>query len=453
MDDRSSLGHKNIGTLIWDFSIPAITGMLVNALYNIVDSIFVGHGVGAIGLAAVTIAFPVMIVLMAFGMLVGVGATTLVSIRIGQKRLSDAEKILGNAFVLGLAIAVGMSAVLLLFLDPVLAALGAEPDVLPYARDFTAVILAGSVFMFTGFGLNNIIRAEGHPRIAMMTMVVSALLNTLLNPLFIFVLGLGIKGSALATVISQAVSAVWVVAHFRSRRSLLRLRGANMVPDRKIAAKIVVMGSSAFFMQIAASVVAGLFNNILVVHGGQTAVAAMGIINRVSMVVLMPIFGISQGTQPVIGYNYGAKKFGRVREAVIKGSIAATAVSVAGFILIELFDAYIIRMFSSEADLIALGAAGLKIFMAMLPLIGFQVMGAGFFQAIGKPMHSLLLSMSRQLLILIPALLILPRFIGLQGVWLAGPIADFGATLVTAALVVAQIRRLEEAEEEILPRG
>ncbi len=453
MDDRSSLGRKDIGALIWDFSVPAITGMLVNALYNIVDSIFVGHGVGAIGLAAVTIAFPVMIVLMAFSMLIGVGATTLVSIRIGQRRLADAEKILGNAFVLGLAIAVGMSAVLLFVLDPVLAALGAADDVLPYARDFTAVILAGSVFMFTGFGLNNIIRAEGHPRIAMVTMLVSALLNTLLNPLFIFVLGLGIKGSALATVISQTVSAVWVVAHFRSRRSLLRLRGANMIPDRRIAAKIVVMGSSAFFMQIAASVVAGLFNNILVVHGGQTAVAAMGIINRVSMVVLMPIFGISQGTQPVIGYNYGAKKFGRVREAVIKGSIAATAVSVVGFILIELFDVYIIRMFSAEADLIALGATGLKIFMAMLPLIGFQVMGAGFFQAIGKPMHSLLLSMSRQLLILIPVLLILPRFIGLQGVWLAGPIADFGATLVTAALVVAQIRRLAAADEDILPRS
>ncbi|MDT8902099.1 MATE family efflux transporter [Anaeroselena agilis] len=452
-DDRSSLGRKNIGTLIWDFSVPAITGMLVNALYNIVDSIFVGHGVGAVGLAAVTIAFPIMIAFMGFGMLVGVGATTLVSIRIGQQNIAEAEKILGNAFVLGLTVAVSMSAVLLSFLDPVLALLGAEETVLPYARDFTSVILAGSVFMFTGFGLNNIIRAEGHPRIAMMTMILSAFLNTLLNPLFIFVLGLGIKGSALATVISQAVSAAWVIAHFRSRRSLLRLRGANMAPDRRLIAKIVVMGSSAFFMQIAASFVAGLFNNILIIHGGQTAVAAMGIINRVSLLVLMPIFGISQGTQPVIGYNYGAKNFRRVREAVIKGSIAATAVAVTGFVIVELFDAYIIRMFSSEADLIALGATGLKIFMAMLPVIGFQVMGAGFFQAIGKPMHSLLLSMSRQLLILIPALLILPRFIGLQGVWLAGPIADFGAALVTAALVVAQVRRLAAAEEEFSPRG
>jgi putative MATE family efflux protein len=448
-DDRSSLGRKNIGTLIWDFSLPAITGMLVNALYNVVDSIFVGHGVGAIGLAAVTIALPVMIVLMAFGMLVGIGATTLISIRIGQKRVADAEKILGNAFVLEIAFALTLSGVLLAFLDRSLVALGAGPDVLPYARDFTTVILAGSVFMFTGFGLNNVIRAEGNPRLAMMTMVVSALLNMLLNPLFIFGFGLGIKGSALATVISQAVSATWVIVHFRSRHSYLKLRGANLLPDRRIVAGIVTMGSSAFFMQIAASVVAGLFNNILMAYGGEMAVAAMGIINRVAMITLMPLFGISQGTQPVIGYNYGAKNYRRVREAVFKGSLAATAVSVVGFAVVQFFDAPIIRLFSSDAELVALGAAGLKIFLATLPIIGFQIIGSSFFQAIGKPMHSLLLSMSRQLLLLIPVLLVLPRFLGLNGVWLAGPIADLGATLLTAALVATQVRRLAKAEEEI----
>ncbi len=442
MDDRNSLGRKNIGTLIWDFSVPAITGMLVNALYNVVDSIFVGHGVGPIGLAAVTIAFPVMILLMAFGMLVGVGATTLVSIRLGQKRTADAEKILGNAFLLAITFALSLSALFLLFLDPILTALGAGPDILPFSRDFTTIILAGSVFMFTGFGLNNIIRAEGNPRLAMLTMVMSALLNTILNPLFIFGLGLGIKGSALATVISQAVSAAWVISHFRSRRSFLKLRSVNILPDRRIIAKILVMGSSAFFMQIAASVVAGLFNNILMAYGGDTAVAAMGIINRVSLLVLMPLFGISQGTQPVIGYNYGAKNYGRVREAVVKGSLAATAVAITGFAVVQLLDAYIIRLFSSDAALVSLGAGGLKVFMAMLPIIGFQIIGSAFFQAIGKPMHSLLLSMSRQLLILIPVLLVLPRFVGLQGVWLAGPISDFGSTLLTAVLVAVQLRIL-----------
>ncbi len=447
-DDRSSLGRKNIGTLIWDFSLPAITGMLVNALYNVVDSIFVGQGVGAIGLAAVTIAFPITIVLMGFGMLVGVGATTLVSIRLGQKRIADAEKILGNAFTLGIAFALVLSGLMLAFLDQMLVALGAGEDVLPHARDFTTLILAGSVFMFTGFGLNNIIRAEGNPRTAMMTMVVSALLNTLLNPLFIFGLGLGVKGSALATVISQALSAVWVFAHFRGRRSYLKLRGANMLPERQIVASIVTMGSSAFFMQIAASIVAGLFNNILMAHGGERAVAAMGIINRVSLLTLMPLFGISQGTQPVIGYNYAAKNYRRVREAVVKGSLAATVVSCGGFVVVELFDAHIVRLFSSDAELVALGAAGLKTFLAMLPIIGIQIMGSAFFQAIGKPMHSLLLSMSRQLLILIPVLLVLPRFIGLKGVWLAGPISDFGSTALTVVLVATQVKRLDRAEED-----
>lgn len=445
LDDDSNLGRKDIGLLIRDFSLPAITGMVVNALYNVVDSIFVGHGVGAIGLAAVTIAFPMMIVMMGFGMLVGVGATTLVSIRLGQRRLADAEKILGNAFALGLFLAVVLAAGFRLFLDQVLTALGADAAVLPYARDFAQIILAGSVFMFTGFGLNNVIRAAGNPRTAMMTMIISALLNMLLNPLFIFGLGLGIRGSALATVISQAVSAVWVLAYFRGNGSQLRLRVADMRPEWPVVAKIMAMGSSAFFMQIAASGVASLFNFVLMAQGGQVAVAAMGVINRVSLLMLMPLFGISQGTQPIIGYNYGAKKYGRVREAVLKGSLAATAVSLAGFIVVQVFDTYIIRLFSSDAELVAMGAAGLKVFMAMLPIIGFQVMGSAFFQAIGMPTHSLLLSLSRQLLILAPVLLVLPRFLGLQGVWLAGPLSDAGSTALTAVLVAVHMKRLTRA--------
>lgn len=445
MDDGSNLGRKDIGLLIRDFSLPAITGMVVNALYNVVDSIFVGHGVGAVGLAAVTIAFPMMLAMMGFGMLVGVGATTLVSIRLGQQRLADAEKILGNAFALGLLLAVALTSVFLLFLDRVLIVLGAEAAVLPYARDFAQIILAGSMFMFTGFGLNNVIRAEGNPRTAMVTMLISALLNTLLNPLFIFGLGLGIRGSALATVISQAVSAVWVLAYFRGPGSRLKLRAANMRLEWPVVAKIVAMGSSAFFMQLAASGVASLFNFVLLAHGGQVAVAAMGVINRVSTLMLMPLFGISQGTQPIIGYNYGAKKYGRVREAVVKGSLAATAVSLAGFAVVQLFATYIIRLFSSDVELIELGAAGLRVFMAMLPIIGFQVMGSAFFQAIGMPTHSLLLSMSRQLLILIPVLLVLPRFFGLQGVWLAGPLSDAGSTALTAVLVAIHLKRLKRA--------
>ncbi|HMM22304.1 MAG TPA: MATE family efflux transporter [Selenomonadales bacterium] len=449
MAQPSALGSKDVGKLLWDFSVPAITGMLVNALYNVVDSIFVGHGVGAVGLAAVTIAFPIMIVFMAFGMLIGIGATTLVSIRLGQQKKEEAEKILGNALALILVLAITITIGLELFLDPVLVALGAGPDVLPYARDFIHIILLGSVFMFTGFGLNNIIRAEGHPKIAMMTMLISALVNTILNPLFIFGMGMGIKGSALATVISQSISAFWVIAHFRGSHSFLKLRAKNIVIRRDISLSILAMGSSSFFMQLAASIVTWLLNYTLQAYGGQTAVAAIGVINRVSTLVLMPLFGISQGVQPIIGYNYGARNFGRVKEAVKKGAMAATAIAIAGFILIQLFDRQIIRLFSNEPELIALGAAGLRIFLFMLPVIGFQVVGTALFQAIGKPTHSLFLSLSRQVLILIPLVLVLPRMWGLQGVWLAGPAADLGSAILTAALVANELRRLRREEDEV----
>ncbi|MDR3561025.1 MAG: MATE family efflux transporter [Negativicutes bacterium] len=446
MDNPKMLGEKSINRLLWDFSLPAITGMLVNALYNVVDSIFVGHGVGAIGLAAVTIAFPIMIVFMGFGMLVGVGATTLISIRIGQQKKQEAEKILGNALVLGMILSISLSTLFLIFLDPLLVRLGAEPMVLPYAHDFTHIILLGSIFMFTGFGLNNIIRAEGSPKVAMMTMIISAVLNTILNPLFIFGLGMGIRGSALATVLSQAVSAIWVLSHFLGSNSFLKFRPGNFVLDRVIVTNIFTMGASAFFMQIAASVVVGLSNFTLAFYGGQMAVAAMGVINRLSMLMLMPLFGIGQGMAPIVGYNYGAKNYGRVREAAQTAIIAATVISVCGFIAIEVFDTYIIRLFSSDTELITLGAAGLRVFLCMLPIIGFQIIGSMFFQAIGKPAQSLLLSMSRQLLFLIPMLLVLPRYLGLEGVWLSGPISDLGATLVTALLFFIEIRRLTPCE-------
>jgi putative MATE family efflux protein len=443
LNTSHALGEKSISKLLWDYSAPAITGMMVNALYNIVDSIFVGHGVGAIGLAAVTVAFPIMLILMAFGMLIGIGATTLISIRIGEQKKEEAEKILGNAFILVIILTIMMTLLFELFLDTILVSLGAEPDVLPYARDFTHIIIMGSVFMLTGFGLNNIIRAEGHPKTAMMTMIISAVLNTILNPLFIFVLGLGIQGSALATVLSQAVSAVWVFRHFMSGHSLLKLRVSNLVLNKTIVINILTMGSSAFFMQIAASVVAGVFNFTLQSYGGQMAIAAMGVVNRVSMLILMPLFGISQGVQPIIGYNYGARNYNRVIEALKQGMIAATVISIIGFIIIEFFDIYIIRLFNTEPELIALGAVGLRIYLFMLPIIGFQVVGSALFQAIGKPTQSLLLSMSRQLIILIPVVLILPRYMGLQGVWLAGPIADLGSSIITGVLVFTELKNLK----------
>lgn len=442
MNRSQSLGEEKISTLLWRFSLPAITGMVVNAFYNVIDSVFVGRGVGEIGLTAVTIAFPIMIVLMGLGMLVGVGAAAVVSLRIGEKKQQEAEKILGNAFTLSMILAIGFSACILLFLDPILKILGAEPNVLPYARDFTRIIVLGSVFMYVGFGLNNIVRAEGNPRMAMSTTLISAGLNILLNPLFIFSFHLGVGGSALATVVSQGVSAVWILVYFLRGKSLIKLRKVNLVLDKAIVLSIFKIGMSPFLMQIASSVTTILFNYTLLRYGGELAVASIGIINRIGMLMLMPIFGISQGLQPIIGYNYGAGNYSRVIKAMKIGIYAATLVSTIGFLLVQIFDRQIIMLFNDNPELIAMGSAAMRINLCMLPVIGFQIIGANYFQAVGKAGYAIVLSMSRQLILLIPLLLLLPTLLGIDGAWLASPISDFTAALLTGMFLFRELNKL-----------
>ena len=442
MDRSKALGEEKVSKLLWKFSLPAIVGMVVNALYNVVDSIFVGHGVGEIGLAAVTIAFPIMIVLMGFGMLVGVGASAVVSLRMGEQKQQEAEKILGNALTLAVLLSITLTIGILLFLDPILISLGAQETVLPYAREFTKIILLGSIFMYIGFGLNSIVRAEGNPKVAMTTILISAGLNIVLNPLFIFTFKLGIGGSALATVLSQTVSAVWVVAYFLSKKSLLKLRLANLALDKEIVRSIFKIGMSPFLMQIAASVVTVLFNYSLLQYGGEFAVASIGVINRIAMLMLMPIFGLSQGLQPIIGYNYGAKNYGRVTKALKMAIYAATVFSTIGFLMIQIFDQQIMMLFNDNPELVAMGAQGMRIYLCMLPVIGFQVIGANYFQAVGKAGYAIVLSMSRQLILLIPLILILPGIWGLNGAWLASPIADFVSALLTGFFLSKEIRKL-----------
>lgn len=443
MDQSEALAQEKVSKLLWKFSLPAIVGMVVNALYNVIDSIFVGNGVGDIGLTAVTIAFPIMIVLMGIGMLIGIGASTLVSIRLGEQKRQAAEVILGNAFSLMVVAVLSTTVVALLFLDQILILLGAEPNVLPYAREFTRIILLGSIFMHIGFGLNNIIRAEGNPKVAMATMLIGALLNTALNPLFIFVFKLGIAGSALATVVAQAVSAAWVLRYLTSGNGVLRLRRSYLRLDRNIVWEIFKIGLSPFLMQIAASIVTVSFNYGLLRYGGELAVAAIGIINRVAMLILMPVFGISQGVQPILGYNFGAKKYQRVIEAMKLGIYAATAISIAGFVLTQVFATQIIRLFNDNPELITIGASGLRILLVMLPIIGFQIIGANYFQATGKAGYAIFLSMSRQVIILIPAIIILPHFFGLNGIWFAGPVADVVSSILTGIYLWFEIHKLK----------
>lgn len=454
MDHSRRLGEEKVFKLLIRFSLPAIVGMLVNALYNVVDRIFIGNGVGPLGIAGITIGFPIMLVQMAFAMLIGIGANSLVSIRLGEQKREEAELILGNAMVLLIAVAVVLSVLGLVFLEPLLISFGASDAVLPYAKDYLRVILWGTTAQAIGFGMNNFIRAEGNPGIAMWTMLIGAILNTALDPLFIFVFGWGISGAAIATVMSQAASALWVLYHFLGGRSSLKLHMKNLKLKSPIVVKIATLGMAPFLMQLAASLLNWIMNKSLITYGGDIAVSGMGVVMSITMLILMPIFGINQGVQPIIGYNYGALKFDRVKQALKLAIISATGVVCLGFVIVRLFPVQLISMFNREdAELLAFGERALNIFLTFLPIIGFQIVSANYFQAVGKPRHATFLSLSRQILILIPAMLILPRFFGLDGVLMAGPTADLTSSIVTGIFLFVELRHLDARHQETQELG
>lgn len=416
--------------------------MLVNALYNIVDRIYVGNGVGTLGITGITVSFPVMIIFMAFGMLIGVGGTAVFSIKLGERKPEEAAAVLGNSFILLLLLSVFLSALALVFIDPLLEIFGASEASMPYARAYLLIILAGMPLQAIGFGMNNFIRAEGSPKTAMATMIIGAVLNMILDPVFIFVLDLGIRGAALATILAQGVSSAWVLSYFLGKRSAFTLRSGMMKLRGDLIKRILAVGAAPFAMQMAASIVVALFNSNLLKYGGDTVISAFGIINSVTMVILMPIFGINQGAQPIIGYNYGAGREDRVRTAVKQAALAATAVVLAGFAATMVFPRGILALFNrKDPELLALGMKGMRVFLAALPVVGFQIVGSGYFQAVGKAKKAMLLSLSRQVIILIPALLIFPRFLGLPGVWLTSPISDLLSAAITAVMLLLEFRK------------
>lgn len=446
LDTTKQLGVSPIGQLLLKFSIPSIIAMIANALYNVIDSIFVGRGVGSLALTAVTVSFPIMLTLMAFSMLIGIGSTALISIKLGQQKHDEAERIFGNAFASTIALSLILTITFQAFIDPILIFLGATPDVFDYAKQFASVIIYGSVFQFISFGMNNIIRAEGKPVISMITMLFSAGMNTILNPLFIFVFDWGIRGSALATVTTQVLVSSYIVYHFTLGKSNLKLRKKYFKLELSVLSKIAAIGLSPFLLQLAASVTTFLFNSTLLVYGGEMAVAAMGVISRTTMMILMPIFGINQGVQPIIGYNYGARSFDRVKRALYLAIIAATCICVLGFAIIQLFSYGIIRVFNDDAELLRIGVHGVRLYLLMLPIIGFQIVVTNYFQSINQAAKSIFLSLSRQVLFLIPLILILPKFLGLDGIWLAGAASDFLASFLSIIMLIKEFKRLKEID-------
>lgn len=447
MDRSDALSEDKIPSLLWRFSLPAITGVIVNALYNVIDSIFVGQGVGEIGLVAVTIAFPLMVIIMGIGMFVGLGAATLVSIRLGEKDKDGAELVLGNACTMIVVFMFISTAVALPNLDNLLTLLGATPDVMPYARDFAAIILSGSIFMHLGFGLNGIINAQGDPKTALKTMLIAALLNCLLNPLLIFGLKMGIKGSAWATVLSQAVAAIWVIVYFLRGNGTLNLRLRYLSLRREIILGIAKIGLAPFLMQICTSQVMLIFNFSLLKYGGELAVAIFGIINRILFLTLMPVIGISQGAQPIIGYNYGAGKYDRVLETAKYAVAAATVVCLISFTVIEIFAEPIFGLFSGSQEMIRMGAWGLRLFLMMLPVLGFQIICANYFQAVNQAGYSIVFNLLRQMFLLVPLVYVLPKIWGLAGIWLAEPFSDFGAALLTGLIFSLETKRLKKLNQ------
>lgn len=452
MDERQKgraqlLGNEPVFKLLLKFSIPAIVGMVVNALYNIVDRIFIGRiPDGSIAIGAIYVTLPVTLILMAFAMLVGIGGNTLASIRFGQDRKEEADTIANNSLLLLGIIGVVLSVVGLIFTEPILKTFGASETNIQYAMDYIRIILIGAPLQTIGFGMNNFIRGEGNPKIAMLTMIIGAITNTVLDPILIFGFNMGVKGAALATISGQILSAIWVLRYFFSGKSMLTLKPKYLKFNLGAAKQIVSNGLAPFSMQIAASMVTAFFNNSLQHYGGDLAVSSMGVVNSVSMMILMPIFGMNQGAQPIIGFNYGAQKYDRVKKTLKYSIIAAISVTAAGFLIVQAFPEFILRLFiSNPADfsqMASYAVPGLRIFFLMFPIVGFQIISTSYFQATGKPRYAMFLSLSRQVLLLIPAMMIFPQFFDLNGVWMAAPFADLISTILTALLLHRNLRQL-----------
>ncbi|MDO9615981.1 MAG: MATE family efflux transporter [Bacteroidota bacterium] len=443
IEKTRELAELNIARLMLKFFIPAFIGVFVNALYNIVDRIFIGQGVGSMALSGISVIFPVMLIVMGFGMLIGIGAGVLVSINMGKRDMDKAEKVLGSSFLLMLLISVVISIIGYSVKGPMLRSFGATAETIQYANDYLDIILAGVVFQVVGFSLNNIIRAEGNARIAMYSMIISAGTNLILDPIFIFGFGMGVKGAAYATIISMMVLTVWVLIHFQSSKSVVKLKTENIRFDSKILFEIMAIGMAPFVMQIANSFVQGLLNTKLIAFGGDLAVGAMGIVNSVATMIVMAIVAINMATQPIISFNYGAKSFSRVKETLRIAMISATVISILAFIMVETIPDSIVKLFnSSDPGLLSFGRDGLRLGMLALPFVGFQVVAGNFFQSMGNAKIAVLLTLLRQVIILIPLLFILPNHLGLNGIWISMPISDFCSAIIVVFFLVNQWKKL-----------
>lgn len=443
------LENKQISRLLWQYALPAIVGTMVNSLYNVIDRVFIGLWVGDDAISSLGLVLPIMNITAAVGMLVGAGSASRISIYLGKKDIITAEKIAGTSFLMTLILSGLVILGLLLFLEPVLRYAGASDVTLPYARDFLQIFLPGNLFLSLCFNFNNMMRASGYPKKAMITMLISVFANIILAPIFIHVLGWGIKGAATATFIAMVIGFVFVMEHFVNPKSFIKIRLKNFKLPKDIVWSITSIGLSPFLMQLAASAVIFFIISQLRkttgddIHAGDMAIGAYTIANTLLMLIVMVVIGLTQGMQPIVGYNYGAKNYNRVKEAVVYTIKIGIGITTFGFILGFFFPQIFVSFFNPGPILAEDSVNALRLLVICFPLVGFQVVVTNFFQCIGQAGKSILLSLTRQVLFLVPALYILPMHIGLNGVWLSIPIADFLATITTLCLFLMQIRVLK----------
>ena len=452
MDNKDAtlqLGTRPVGKLLVQYAMPAIVAMTAASLYNIVDSIFIGQGVGPLAISGLAITFPFMNLSTAFGAAVGVGASTFISMKLGQKDYKTAESILGNTVTLNLIIGIAFSVVCLLFLDPILKFFGASEATLPYARDYMVSILVGNVFSHMYFGMNAVLRAAGKPRQAMYATIVTVVMNTMLDYVFIMLFGWGIQGAAYATVLAQVMALIWQLRIFSNKQELLHFERGIYRLRSELVRNIIGVGISPFAMNVCACVVVIFINQQLVRYGSDLDVGAYGIANKVSFVFLMFVLGVNQGMQPIVGYNYGAQKIDRMIHVVKLSIIAATLIMTTGWLIAMFMPYYCARLFTKDPTLIQLGMKAIRISMVLFPLIGSQMVITFFFQSIGKVRVSIFLSLSRQLIFLLPALAVFPLFRGVDGVWYAMPFADGFAASIAAVIMLFNVKKFKKQHKEL----
>jgi putative MATE family efflux protein len=439
--NTKDLGVKPISKLLFHYSIPAVIAMLVNAIYNIVDRIFVGKYAGEFALAGLTISFPVMMLIFAFAGLVGAGGAALMSIRFGEKDLRGVSHVFGNMLSFG-TIITGITLITIYFnLERLLLLFGAEPDILKPATDYMVIILGGFIFQMLSFSLNGAVRTEGRPFLSMIAMLISAVTNIVLDYVFIAIFNWGVKGAALATIIGQFLGLMILASFYIRGKSSLKLKFSDLIPDFKVLKAILNIGFASFTTTLGTSVAMTFLNRGLSTYGGIPAITSMGAINSLYTLFIMPIMGLQQGMQPIIGYNHGAKLTKRVYETLRKVLVVAIGFSTIVFLALEIFPVLFISMFlDPSSDTISIATKGLRIFIIMLPLLSINLIGVGFFQSIAKGTTSIFIGLLRQFILLIPAVIILPKFFGLTGVWAATPVADGIAIIVTFIILIANYR-------------